>query len=234
MKLQVINPNTTAEMTTAIERAALRTAGDRYGIFCTSPPSGPKAIEAACDTIAAAPMILDELRHGIAAGCAGHVIACFDDPAVAACRELASGPVLGIAEGAMMAASVLGARYGVITTATAGIPIIEDMAERYGLASKLRSVRSCNMAVLDLGKSPAADQRVLVAAQQALADGAEVLVLGCAGMADLSDWLQRETGVPVVEGVAATVGIVSGLVAARLGTSKAGVFAYPEHLEAVQ
>jgi allantoin racemase len=228
MRIQVINPNSSAWMTAGIERAATAAAGGRFDIRCSNPPSGPASIETAADTIAAAPLVLDELRAGIADGCAGHVIACFDDPAVAACRELATRPVLGIAEGSMMAAGLLGARFGVVTTARAGIPIIEDMAVRYGADRRLRSVRSCDLAVLDLDGSPASTARVLETARLLVDDGAEVIVLGCAGMAELADLLEGELGVPVVDGVRATVGIVAGLAGAGLRTSKAGVFARPE------
>ena len=228
MKIQVINPNTTARMTDGIALAAEAAASGRFDIRCSNPPSGPASIETAADTIAAAPLVLAELRAGIADGCSGHVIACFDDPAVAACREIASGPVLGIAEGSMMAANVLGARFGVVTTARAGIPIIEDMALRYGAERRLQSVRSADMAVLDLDGSAASNAKVLSTAGSLLDDGAEVIVLGCAGMADLCDWLEATLGVPVVEGVRATVGIVAGLAGAGLRTSKRGVFASPE------
>ena len=227
VRIQVVNPNTTVRMTDGIRRAAEFAAGGRFEIRCTNPPTGPASIETAADTIAASPLVVEEVRLGIADDCVGHVIACFDDPAVAACREIASGPVLGIAEGSMMAASVLGARFGVVTTARAGIPIIEDMAFRYGFDRKLQSVRSCDMEVLELDGSAQSNAKVLVTARELVDDGAEVIVLGCAGMADLADWLEGELGLPVVEGVRATVGIVAGLAAAGLHTSKRGVFAYP-------
>lgn len=230
MKIQVINPNSSAWMTEGIARAARHAAGGRFEVSCSNPPTGPASIETAADTIAAAPLVLAELRAGVESGCSGHVIACFDDPAVAACRELATGPVLGIAEGSMLAASLLGARFGVVTTARAGIPIIEDMAVRYGTAHRLQSVRSCELAVLDLDGSAESNAKVLATARELLADGAEVVVLGCAGMAELCDWLEAELGVPVVDGVRATVGIVAGLAGAGLGTSKRGVYAFPEEI----
>ncbi|WP_309066126.1 aspartate/glutamate racemase family protein [Microbacterium sp.] len=228
MRIQVVNPNTTRGMTAAVTRAAEAAAGGRFELRCSQPADGPLSIETAADTIAASPHVVAEVVAGVAEGCAGHVIACFDDPAVAACREVASGPVVGIAEGSMLAASVLGIRYGVVTTARAGIPMIEDMAVRYGLDRKLQSVRSCEMAVLELDGSPASNARVLTAAQQVLDDGAEVVVLGCAGMAQSAVWLESELRAPVVEGVAATVGLVYGMAAAGLRTSKLGAYAHPE------
>jgi len=227
MKIQVINPNTTAAMTAKIAAAARRAAAGRFEVFCSNPPAGPESIETACDTITAAPAILREVSQGMEQGCAGHVIACFDDPAVAACRELATGPVLGICEASMLAAAVTASRFSVVTTARAGIPIIEDMALRYGFERKCRSVRSCDMAVLDLDGSPMANAKVLAQVQAAVEDGAETVILGCAGMSDLADWLSTESGVPIIEGVAAAVGLVAGLASSGIATSKVGVFAFP-------
>jgi allantoin racemase len=62
------------------------------------------------------------------------------------------------------------------------------------------------------------------------ADHAEAVVLGCAGLADLVDPLSDRLGVPVIDGVAAGVGIAAGLVAMGLNTSRASTFA-PVHLE---
>lgn len=225
MKIQVVNPNTTVRMTAAIAAAAERATGERFAIRCTQPARGPASIETFADTIEAVPGVLAELRAGISHGCVGHVIACFDDPGVDACREIADGPVLGIAEGSMMAARVIAARFGVVTTASAGIPLIHDMAYRYGAHRHLQSVRSCDMAVLDLDGSAESNARVRATARALCEDGAEAVVLGCAGMSELATWLEGEIGVPVVEGVAATVGIVAGLVSAGLRTSRAGVYA---------
>ena len=53
------------------------------------------------------------------------------------------------------------------------------------------------------------------------------MILGCAGMADLTAWLTKETGVPVIDGVAVAVRMIEALVGAGLSTSKAGAYAWP-------
>ena len=58
-------------------------------------------------------------------------------------------------------------------------------------------------------------------------DGAEAVVLGCAGMADLTRQLTAKFGLPVIDGVAAAVKMVEGLVAQGLKTSKAGGYSPP-------
>ena len=227
MKIHVINPNTTAAMTAKIRTAALRAAGERIEILCSNPRRGPPAIETACDTVAASPYILEELERGLADGCTAHVIACFDDPAVAAARELATGPVLGICEGSMIAASVIAARFSIITTARTGIPLFEDMAYRYGFERKCQSVRSCDLPVLGLDGSLAVFAKIRRAFEQCIEDGAEAVILGCAGMTDLAEGLSRAVEIPVIEGVGVSVRLVEGLAAAGIRTSKRGVFATP-------
>ncbi|MDH3661982.1 MAG: aspartate/glutamate racemase family protein, partial [Alphaproteobacteria bacterium] len=58
-------------------------------------------------------------------------------------------------------------------------------------------------------------------------DRSEAVILGCAGMADLTAWLTRETGVPVLDGVACAVKAVEGLVGLGLTTSKTCGYAWP-------
>lgn len=58
-------------------------------------------------------------------------------------------------------------------------------------------------------------------------DRAEVICLGCGGMADLEDRIEQRTGVPVVDGVAAAVTIAEGLVRLGLRTSKVRTYAPP-------
>jgi allantoin racemase len=230
MKIQVINPNTTATMTASIRAAALRAAADRFEIVCSNPHDGPEAIEAACDTVAASPGLLSEIRAGVAQGCAGHVIACFDDPAVPAARELATGPVVGICEGSMIAASLVSMRFSIVTTTRAGIPIFEDMAHRYGFDRKCLSVRSCDLPVLALDGSPQVVDKIRRQIDACLEDGAEAIILGCAGMAQMAQELAAATGVPVIEGVGVSVQLMAGLASVGLRTSKRGVFATPHVL----
>ena len=70
--------------------------------------------------------------------------------------------------------------------------------------------------------------KVKAVAEQAIAeDGSDAIVLGCAGMADLTQWLSDELGVPVIDGVVAAVKLAEGLVSAGLQTSKAIGYATP-------
>jgi len=58
-------------------------------------------------------------------------------------------------------------------------------------------------------------------------DKAEVIILGCGGMAGLDRRIQQECGVPVVDGISAAVSLAESLVAMHLSTSKIRTYAAP-------
>jgi allantoin racemase len=117
----------------------------------------------------------------------------------------------------------------VVTTLPRAIPIIEELALRYGMEHHCRRVRAADIPVLAL-EEPGGNARARVRAEieRAIAeDGAEAILLGCAGMTDLTAELSRETGVPVIDGVVAAVKMAEALVGAGLATSKVGAYASP-------
>ena len=108
MRIKVINPNTTESMTRTIGDAAARPASPGTEIVAVSPSMGPVSIECHCDEAISVVGLLDEIRKGETDGFDGYVVACFGDPGLLAARELAKGPVVGIAEAAMHIASFIG------------------------------------------------------------------------------------------------------------------------------
>lgn len=228
MKILVVNPNTTASMTAKIDACARAAAGPGTEIVTRNPERGPVSIEGHYDEAISTPGLLDEIRRGEAEGADGFVVACFDDPAIGACRELATGPVLGICEAAMHAATMIAASFSVVTTLPRAVPIIEELAVRYGFERRCRRVRAADLPVLALEEDPEARRQVLAEVGRAVAeDRCEAVILGCAGMADLTGWLSRETGVPVIDGVVVAVRMVEALAGAGLHTSKIGAYQPP-------
>ncbi|WP_281189871.1 aspartate/glutamate racemase family protein [Millisia brevis] len=227
-KIRVINPNTSASMTDLIERCARGVVAAGTSVDAVNPSMGPASIESHYDEALAVPGLLEEIRRGDADGVQGYVIACFGDPGLDAARELARGPVIGIAEAAMHTASFLGRRFSVVTTLDRTIGRAEDLAAHYGMARFCGGYHACDIPVLELESDPAAQQRITDACAAALeSDGSEVIVLGCAGMADLCEAISKQLGVPVIDGVAAATVLVEGLVRLGLRTSDRGEFAHP-------
>jgi allantoin racemase len=229
MKIKIINPNTTWSMTRKIGESARALANLDTEIVAVSPTMGPVSIESHYDEALAVPGVLEEIMAGEQDGFDAYAIACFGDPGLKAARELARGPVLGIAEAAMHAASFIGAKFTVVTTLQRTVGQAWHLAEAYGLARHCARVRACELAVLELEvPGSQARQRIIEECRRGLAeDGCDVIVLGYAGMSDLCQDIERNIGVPVVDGVAVAITMAEALVKMRLRTSKHGEFAAP-------
>jgi allantoin racemase len=132
--------------------------------------------------------------------------------------------VVGIVEAGMNAAASIADRMVVVTTTDRSLARIRDLAHRYGVAERC-SVYASQVPVLSLENSGYAPVRKT--AEQAVAEGAEAIILGCAGMADWVAALRRDLGVPVIDGVAAAVKHAEGLVAQGLTTAKRGAHQFP-------
>ncbi len=230
MQIFVYNPNSSAEMTAQIALCAQAAASPGCAIRTMGAEAPvPPSIEGHHDEAICVPPMLDALRRAEAEGAQAHVIACFDDPGIGAAREVVAGPVIGIAEAAMRVASMISARFSVVTTLPRAIPIIEDLAQRYGVNHALRRVRAVDLPVLALEADPDHARRLLVAQINAARDhdGAEAVILGCAGMSEMCDSLSRITGMPVIDGVHAAVRLAEALAGGGYRTAKTGAYAWP-------
>ncbi|GAB3866633.1 aspartate/glutamate racemase family protein [Nocardioides maradonensis] len=233
MRSLVVNPNTTGSMTALIGACAgAAVSGPGVTVDAVSPARGPVSIESHRDEVLAAVGVVTTIEAAEAAGYDGFVIACFGDPGLLASREVANGPVVGIAEAAMRTAGYLGRSFSVVTTLARTVGHAWDIARQYGVADLCAGIHACEIAVLDVATDPTARARILQVCKQAfLDDGSDVIVLGCAGMADLCSEMSVELGVPVIDGVAAATAEVEKLVRLGLRTSKHGELAPPPRKE---
>ncbi|MBP2234502.1 allantoin racemase [Sinorhizobium kostiense] len=228
MRILIVNPNTTVSMTEKAAEAARAVAGHGTEIIAATSKSGPASIEGHYDGAVAVPGLLMEIRDGEAAGADAAVIACFDDTGLEAARALADIPVVGLCETAVMTAALVAQRFTVVTTLERSRILIENLVRHYGMGARAK-VRAADIPVLELeDEGSGALHKLMREIERALQDdGAEAIVLGCAGMADLARSLQREYGVPVIDGVAAAVKQAEALVAQGLRTSKRSSYAAP-------
>ncbi|MFJ2668417.1 aspartate/glutamate racemase family protein [Nocardia fluminea] len=228
MRIRVVNPNTTRAMTDTIERCALAVVGPGTLLDAVTSEIGPASIESHYDEAMSVPGLLAAIRQGEADGVDGYVIACFGDPGLDAARELAEGPVIGIAEAAVHTASHLGRGFSVVTTLARTIGRAADLTEHYGMGRFCRGIHACEIPVLALETDPDARKIVTEACRAAVArDESDAVVLGCAGMADLCAHIRDEIGVPVIDGVAAATLTVQSLLTMGLRKSGRGEFATP-------
>jgi allantoin racemase len=224
-KILIVNPNTTASMTETIGAAARAVASPGTEILAVTSAMGPASIEGFYDEAFAVPGLIQAFLNAPDAD-AG-IIACFDDTGLDAARSAAPFPVVGICEAALVTAGQVAKRIAVITTLPRSIVPLEELVRRYGFAERAL-VTACNVAVLDLEKpGSGAEEKLGAEISLALDKGAEAVVLGCAGMADLAHALSHKFGIPVIDGVAAAVKQAEALVGLKLTTSRRGAYARP-------
>lgn len=224
MRLAVINPNATASMSRSIAAAAGAAAAPDAEIVTLTNRAGPPSIQGVVDAAYAVPGLLGliQAHEDVDA----FVIACFDDTGLDAARSVAARPVVGIGEAACQVAKLIACRFSIITTLQRSVPVLRGNLEMRGLERSCASVLATGVPVLALENATKAVLAGIDAAiQQAIErDGAEAIVLGCAGMAPLAQSLSSKFDIPVVDGVASAVGLASTLVRMRLNTSRRGFY----------
>ncbi|MFG1934757.1 aspartate/glutamate racemase family protein [Mycobacterium sp. NPDC048908] len=230
MKLLLLNPNTSEAMTAQIAAAAAAVAADGTEIVSCHPHFGATAIDSAAESHLSAVGVMDLVAVKLAAGEFDYqavIFAGFGEHGKDALQEMLPVPVLDIAETAAHVAHLIGRRFSVVTTLARSIPAIEDRLLLAGLHTHCASVRACGLGTAEVDADPAgAVQAIVDEAARAIADDrADVICLGCAGMAGVTAEITAKLGVPVVDGVAAAVAVAQALVGLGLTTSKVGAYA---------
>jgi len=227
MQLLVINPNTTASMTSKIGAAAAKVALPDTEVLAVNPDKGPASIQGYYDEAISLAGLLEVVEANPQADAI--VLACFDDTGLDAVRCVSNNPVVGIGEAGYHLAAMLSNKFSVVTTLARSVAALEHNLVRYGLASRCASVRASEVPVLEL-ENPRSDARQKISNEIRKAiteDHAEAIVLGCAGMTDLAEALSEEHGLPVLDGVVSAVGLCETMVRLKLKTSSLGGYAQP-------
>jgi len=212
-KILVINPNSTEVVTRGIDEACepLRMAGGP-AIDCVTLKEGPPGIETQqqVDGVVAPMLKLVREKEG---EYAAFVIACYSDPGLHSVREATRKPVLGIAECGILTALTLGQRFGVIAILQQSIPRHLRYVGALGVTERLAGELPVGLTVVELSNEEKTFGR-MVAVGKTLREqhGADVVVMGCAGMARYRKPLQDEIGIPVVEPTQAAVTMAIGRV----------------------
>jgi len=227
-RLALINPNTDPHHTEAMGAVALATLPEGCQVTAVNPERGPTSIESEADAVVAAAETAALVRslpeHD------AYLIACFGDPGLDAARELVTAPVVGIGEAAYTAATLVGKRFGVVTTLPRSIPALEEAIEARGLLPRLAGILPLHIPVAEQGSGHPDTTEAIVETGGRLASvhGADALILACGGMADVARAVEQRVGVPVCDGVAFGAGIAHALWSCGLRTSKVGAYAPPE------
>lgn len=213
--LIIINPNSSQSVTDGIHEAVAPLRGLGTPIRCVTLAEGPPGIEsqAQADRVIA-PML--DLAASLKTQALGYVIACFGDPGLHALRDETDLPVVGIQEAAVTTALTLGQRFGVISILEASIPRHLRSFAAMGVTDRLAGDRALGRGVADLGDNDATLGAMIDAGTKLRdIDGADVIVMGCAGMAQYRTSLEAALGLPVVEPCQTAAAMAIGRIALR-------------------
>jgi len=227
-KILVINPITTDSFNDMTKNYLEKIKSPDVEIEVVNIKAGPSSIETFYDEAFALPEILKTIDE-YKSKCDAIVINCFADPAVNAARELTDVPIVGPAEASMMIALMLGHKFGVISTFRNSGPWIELQARNMGIEQRLAGAIGVDIPVLELGSDIKKTARYLVDAARDLIElkGAEVIILGCTGMAPVAKIVKEELEVPVIEPMATAFKVAELIVSLKLTHSKTGLYMTP-------
>jgi allantoin racemase len=228
MRILVVNVNTTESMTQSIGREAASVASPGTEIVPLTPLFGAESVEGNYESYLAAIAVMETVK-AYPEPFDAVIQAGYGEHGREGLQELLDVPVVDITEAAASTAMYLGHRYSVVTTLDRTVPLIEDRLKLAGLTDRCASVRASGMSVLELESDPGgAVQAIIDQCVYAVEnDHAEVICLGCGGMAGLKTKVAERTGAPVVDGVTAAVTIAESLVRLNLTTSKIRTYAPP-------
>jgi allantoin racemase len=227
MRILLVNVNTSAKATDAMVAVARRVvAAEVVGI---TPVFGSAGVDSNTQSLIAAVGVLDAVAS-FSEPYDAVVLGGFGEHGREGLVELVEVPVVDITESAVHVAMMLGRTFSIVTTLPRSAGQIEDRLLLAGLRERCASVRSVGLSTRELDVEGAAATAAVVDAARAAVeqDGAEVVVLGCGGMAGLSEIVSREVSVPVVDPVTTGVLLAESLVRLGLRTSTVGSCAPPD------
>jgi allantoin racemase len=214
----VINPNSDPVMSGVIRDEPERVKRPDTEVEVVNATGAPIAIQSALDEARCTPGTLEHVRSAKERGMDAVVIACFSDPALAAARESTTVPVVGIQESALHLAARLGEKVAILSTGSGTGPGRLGEVLRGRLGHQFASCRRLGLSVSDTVRDrDLVMQRLVETGRRAMEeDGAEVFVLGCAGLGDLAPRLSDALGTPVIDPNAAALKTAEALADLRL------------------
>jgi len=195
-------------MTRAIQETADRFSRGSFEVTCVPTPGAPEFIETYEDQKKAAPGMIKLVKEN-KEQCDAFIVACHCDPNLEVIKEITNKLVVGIGEASMKMASLAGQSFSVIQTSEYSVPLKEKLVRKYRLEDSLASVRAPGEGMESMSQG----QKYLETSRAAVEeDGADVIVLGCAGMTGLDLRIHEELGIPVLDGVKCGLIIAAGLI----------------------
>jgi len=222
LKILCINPNSSSEVTEGIEKICKEYALPGTEVEIKSIKEAPSGIESYHDAAISEKYLLERFEEW-KGKYDGFIIACHSDIGVDLLRELTDKPVIGIGEASMILALPLGHKFSILSLKRKKIPQKEDLVKKYGLENRCVSIRTTGLGVV--ANDEEKREKLIQEGEKAVKeDRAEVLILGCAGMAGMDKEIEKAIGVPVIDGVVSALMLMESLIRYGVNTSKVGKY----------
>lgn len=228
MRLLILNANTSQTMTDRVVAAARDIAAPGTTVTGVTGRFGAEVIATRSAYAIAGHAALDAYaEHGRDADAV--VLACFGDPGILALKELARVPVIGMAEAGCHLAAQQARRFSIVTGGLRWKAMLTEYVDSLGLGGQLASVRSLDADGGRIAADPAAAEAGIVAAGRAAVeqDGAELVILGGAGMVGMVPRVAGHLPVPVIDGLTPAIHMAQAAVATGGRKAMAGSLAFP-------
>jgi len=200
MKILIINPNSSVEMTQTIDSEAKKHAFPGTEITTVNPPDGPAFMSNDYHEAIQTPKVLDILEKN-KNNYDYFILACGLDPGLDACRVVVKN-IIGMGEAAIMTACALAKRFSFLSSTdeiAAGVP---DRLRSLGIdLSRCASARPVGTSDEVIRKRKEMLDHYCELGRKCIEDGAGALILSCAGMSDIKEYLEQQLKVPVIAGV---------------------------------
>jgi allantoin racemase len=228
VKVLLLNPNTTAEVTGLLHAAGSRAASPGTKLIPITAKRGVPYIATRAEAQIGGAIALEMLAEA-GSGFDAAIIAAFGDPGLFGARELFSFPVVGLAEAAMLTACMLGQRFSIVTFSPTLAPWYDECVVMHGLETRCTGIRALDEPFQSISDVQAEKEDALVRLANLAVerDYADVVILSGAPLAGLADKVRDRIPVPVIDPVAAAVRQAETLAVLKPRKAIAGTFRRP-------
>ena len=228
-KLLIINPNSSEEMTRDIRNTVAYADDAEWSIDVVRMAGSPHVLESFSDyTLAGAQVIayLRQLQESGAFSYDGVLLACMGDPCLYAAKEICPVPLVGIAEAGISTALLAGYKFSILASSQKAKPMMESMVMTYGLTQRMASVETFALPIdAFMEDSEVLRSSIRRTAESAAANGADVLLLGCAGMTMLGQELDALSDILIIDPIKAGVEQLKAMIRGHFSISHVGLYA---------
>jgi Asp/Glu/hydantoin racemase len=234
LRLLLINPNTSPEVTATVKRVAEGLVPASIELVPVTGRFGARYIASRSAVAIAGHAALDALAEHVD-GIDAVLLACFGDPGLLALKELSPVPVVGMAEASCHLACTLGRRFAIVTGGERWPAMLEEFVASLGLSQRLAGIRALapSADVLSRDLDLAIEQLAEACAITVREDGAEVVILGGAALAGLAERVGARLDVPVICSLDAGLQATLATAALRSPMPAAGSLAGPPAMASV-